>query len=89
MSSAASLCSSRRPSRVSLTLAFTLQASCVSAVALSSSAAVFLSMTASASDRVWGPIQMKKFWLEFWLEKSLEFWPEILLHCTKKMFINW
>ena len=32
------------------------------------------------------PIQLKKFWLEYWLEKSLEFWLDI--HYTIKMFKN-
>ena len=40
----------------------------------------------SASKEHWGPIQQKFFWLEFWFEKSLEFWLEI--PHTKKMFRN-
>ena len=33
-----------------------------------------------------GPNSIEKCWLEFWLEKPLEFWLQI--PCTKKMFKN-
>ena len=33
-----------------------------------------------------GPNSIEKIWLEFWLEKPLEFWLEISY--TKKMFKN-
>ena len=34
-----------------------------------------------------GPNSIETFWLEFWLEKSLEFWLEI--PNNKKMFKKW
>ena len=33
-----------------------------------------------------GTDSIEKFWIEFWLEKPLEFWLEVA--CTKKMFKN-
>ena len=42
-------------------------------------------LTASSEARQGGD-SIEKFWLEFWLEKLLEFWLEIPY--TKKMFKN-
>ena len=36
--------------------------------------------------RVPGPNSIEIFWLEFWIEKPLEFWLEIVF--TEKMFTN-